>query len=115
MVENVVENVEDTVRVTTDLATWMKAVKTQDTFAPNQRARFATEFINRWGAVAAIPEGEDSSGRQAMRMATPEELVTRACETAELLHLTLAARGWLVAVPEPPVKSDRPEIEGPAQ
>jgi hypothetical protein len=94
----------DSLRLTTEKDEWLSGVKVVDTVAPNRRARFAAEFINRWGAVAAIPDGEDSVGRQQMRLATPEELVERACETAELLHQSLVARGWLVDIPAPGTK-----------
>ena len=91
---------EDSVRVKCGLK-WLDKRQIEDTIALNQRARFAVSFVERWGAVAATPDGmEDSAGRQALRMMTPTELVTRACETADLLFAGLIARGWAVEVPE---------------
>ena len=90
---------EDSVRVKCGLK-WLDKRQLEDTLALNQRARFAASFIERWGAVAAIPDGEDSSGRQALRMMTPQELVNRACETADLLFAGLIKAGWAVEVPE---------------
>ena len=57
-------------------------------------AHLATEIVIRWGMVAATPDGEDSSGRAKVRLLTPQELIERACETAQLLSLTFAANGW---------------------
>ena len=79
---------------------WLDKRVMEDTISLNQRARFATQFIERWGAVAAIPDGEDSVGRQKLRMMTPQELVTRATQTAEYLFAVLNANGWTVEVPE---------------
>ena len=92
---------EDSVRVKCGLK-WLDKRQIEDTIALNQRARFAASFIERWGAVAATPDDgmEDSAGRQALRMMTPTELVTRACETADLLFAGLIANGWAVEVPE---------------
>ena len=90
---------EDSVRVSHGQK-WLNKTNLEDTIAFNQRARFTVSFIERWGAIAAIPDGEDSSGRQAFRMATPQELVTRATQTAEYLFAVLNANGWTVEVPE---------------
>jgi len=50
-----------------------------------QEAKIAIDFIIRWGCVAAMPDGEDSSGRQKLRLMTTRELVVRATKTAQLL------------------------------
>ena len=93
---------EDSVRVSVPSGLkWLDKRQLEDTLALNQRARFAVSFVERWGAVAATPDGmEDSAGRQALRMMTPTELVTRATETADLLFVVLIANGWAVEVPE---------------
>ena len=90
---------EDAVRVHRGMK-WLDKRVVEDTISLNKRARFAVEFIERWGAIAAIPDGEDSSGRQKLRMMTPQELVTRATQTAEYLFAVLNANGWTVEVPE---------------
>lgn len=64
-------------------------------------AKMAVEMVNRWGLVAAIPDGEDSAGRQKLRLQTPEELATHACSAAAALWANFEKRGWLIAVPEP--------------
>lgn len=62
-------------------------------------ARLATQLIERWGIVAAVPDGEDSSGRQTIRLMTPEETVQRAVETAELAVKTFHDKGWMHKMP----------------
>jgi len=57
---------------------------THNTEILEDEARLAFEMINRWGMVMAIPEGEDSAGRAMVRLATPDELVTRAFEVSHL-------------------------------
>jgi hypothetical protein len=48
----------------------------------DETARTAISFIERWGMVAAVPDGEDTAGRQKLRLSTPKELVDRAFEIA---------------------------------
>lgn len=59
-------------------------------------AELAVRMIERWGQVAAIDDGEDSAGRAKLRLATPEELVTRAFEVAELYVYHAAHRGHVI-------------------
>lgn len=66
----------------------------------DQVASIAKEMAERWGMVAALPDGEDTSGRQKLRIMTPEELVERACTVAELLWLDFEKRGWTLDIPE---------------
>jgi hypothetical protein len=49
-----------------------------------KEACLALALIERWGMVAGIPDGEDSSGRSKLRLSTPEELTERAFECAKL-------------------------------
>lgn len=60
-----------------------------------QEANCVLHLIDRWGMVAAVPDGEDSAGRQKLRLMTPEELTTRAMQTAEVAFRTLRAHGWI--------------------
>lgn len=64
--------------------------------AESHAAKVAIEFITKWGMVAAVEDGEDSAGRQKLRLATPEELVDRAVITAKLLYERLEAEGELI-------------------
>ncbi len=41
-------------------------------------ANLAFVFIEHWGMVAGEIDGEDSAGRQKLRLLTPEEIVDRA-------------------------------------
>jgi hypothetical protein len=64
------------------------------------RAQVAVEFISKWGMVAAMPDGEDSAGRQKLRLATESELVMRAISTVGLLFSSLEDMGWVVDLPD---------------
>lgn len=50
---------------------------------PDAVARVACALLEKWGMVAAVEDGEDSAGRQKLRLMSPEELVKRAFDTAE--------------------------------
>lgn len=65
----------------------------------DERGIMAKEFVDRWGMVAGIPDGEDSAGRSKLRLATPEELVDRAMACVEALYLAMDARGYRLDVP----------------
>ena len=62
-------------------------------------ANIAIDFITKWGMVAAIPDGEDSVGRQRLRLATPEELVDRSILTTKLLMTGLNREEWFHVTP----------------
>lgn len=64
-------------------------------------ARLAASMAERWGMVAATPDGEDSAGRQKLRSLEPDELAERACLTAQALWSRFESLGWLVPIPEP--------------
>ena len=51
---------------------------------PEQEAKLALLFLERWGMVMGEPDGEDSAGRSRVRLATPDELVDRAFAIAHL-------------------------------
>lgn len=65
----------------------------------NWRARLASILIEKWGMVLCVPDGEDSSGRAKMRLSTPEEVVSRACESADKAVDAFYLRGWVDKVP----------------
>jgi Ni,Fe-hydrogenase I small subunit len=69
--------------------------------AEGAEARLAVHMIERWGCVAAVDGGEDSAGRQKIALMSPEELVSRACQTAEIAYREFQKRGWLLEVPSP--------------
>ena len=57
--------------------------------------QFAAHMIEKWGMVAAMSDGEDSAGRQKLRLATPEELVERAITTTNLLFKRMREEGMM--------------------
>ncbi len=62
-------------------------------------AAFAMQIMDRLALVAAHPDGEDSAGRQKLRLLTPEEAAERACKMAAIAFENFKALGWLVEVP----------------
>lgn len=68
-----------------------------DTETAEYEAQAAFQLIERFGSVAAVPDGEDSSGRQRLRLQTPEELVER-CFTIARLFMAEARRRNLVHI-----------------
>ena len=82
-------------------------VEIRQTKVVDQRANIASELLTRWGMIAALPDGEDSAGRQQLRLMTPEELVHRACVVADLAWSTFAERGWLLSLPAPRSSPDK--------
>ena len=69
--------------------------------APNTAASLAAEMATKWGPVLAVPDGEDSAGRQQMRALTPAESANLICDIAAALVFEFERRGWLLGLPEP--------------
>lgn len=74
-------------------------VEVNDTEAAEWEARLACALIERWGLVAAMPDGEDAAGRAKLRKLAPAELVMEACETAQLAVAEFRKRGWVKSLP----------------
>jgi hypothetical protein len=70
------------------------------------RGRIAVSFAEHNGMIAAIQDGEDSSGRSKLRLQTPREVAERAIEVAKLLTEGMDALGWLHEVPVPAKEAD---------
>lgn len=70
---------------------------------PSHQGRFAEELMRHLAIVAAVPDGEDSLGRQKFRLMTEEEAVTRATKMAELAWAEFEKRNWILEVPLPKV------------
>lgn len=66
---------------------------------PDERARFALACIERWGMISCQTDGEDTAGRQKVRLMTSDEIVSRACEVSELAFEAFQRRGWLAEIP----------------
>lgn len=62
-------------------------------------AALAKDIAVRWALVVAIPDGEDSAGRQKLRMPTAVELADRASDIAETLMAKLKLKGHIISVP----------------
>lgn len=73
-------------------------------------ARLAEQIATRFAIVAAMPDGEDSSGRQKLRMPTADELAQRSCDIAAALWKQFGDRDWLYDIPLP-VKRPKKERE----
>lgn len=75
-------------------------VEGYETEMPNFEAKIAIDLMVRWGEVAAVEDGEDTAGRQKLRLLSPEEVAVRACKTAACAVAEFRARGWMVEVPD---------------
>lgn len=73
---------------------------THETEHLDQEARLAVEMAARWGMVAAIEDGEDSAGRQKLRLSTPEEIAERAFQVAHYMMAKARERGLIVIAPD---------------
>lgn len=65
----------------------------------NQEARLAMSLIERWGMVAAKPDGEDGAGRQKLTCLSPEEVVSKACSTVSAAMAEFRQLGWILDLP----------------
>jgi hypothetical protein len=72
-------------------------IMTHESEILENEARLAMIMIEKWGMVAALPDGEDTTGRQKMRIMTPTELVNRAFITAKLA-MAYARKNGLVHI-----------------
>ncbi len=73
-------------------------------FFLGMEAKIAIEMVQRWGMIAGVNDGEDSAGRSKVRIMTIEELVQRACDSAQRLTEEFEKREWLLILPEPQTK-----------
>lgn len=78
----------------------LKKLTVHDTELLNMEARLACDMIIRWGLVTGKLAGEDTVGRAVIKECTPQEVVERACDTAELSVKMFRERGWIVAGPD---------------
>jgi hypothetical protein len=62
-------------------------------------AKFALTLIEKWGMVAAKPDGEDTTGRAKLSLLKPEEVVERAIETTLLVMEAIKKQGWITVCP----------------
>lgn len=64
----------------------------------NGRAELAFRLIGTYGAIAGQRGDEDSSGKSALELQTPQELVARCFEIARLFFEEVEVRGWVKPV-----------------
>ncbi len=65
----------------------------------NMKGEIAQRLMEHLAIAAGQEDGEDSAGRRAFKLQTPEQVVTRACEIADKLVNEFEARGWVVEIP----------------
>jgi len=87
------------------------AIKVCNEEIPHPQASFAMDVIGRLAICTAVPDGEDSVGRQKLRMMTPEEIVARATDVADRAWKEFRARGWLLDIPLPKPGKDEVLLE----
>ena len=61
----------------------------------NPEALLTFALVERWGMIMGTPDGEDSSGRQKVRIMTASELVERACRVTEQVFMACRDLGWI--------------------
>ena len=61
--------------------------------------RLAVQLLERFGMIAGRPDGEDSAGRRASALLSPQEAVTRSVEMASLMAKALREKGLVVLMP----------------
>jgi hypothetical protein len=77
-----------------------KEVITYRVEQPDDTANLALLFLEKWGLVAAMPDGEDSAGRSKLRLPTTQELVGRAFDIAQEAMRVTRQRGHMVDLPD---------------
>lgn len=65
---------------------------------PNWNARLSENIASKLAFVACEVDGEDTAGRQKVRLLTPQEITSRANDIAECMITDWEKRGWLVEV-----------------
>lgn len=70
-----------------------------DAFAYDANLSFegslAVDLLKGWFSVAAEADGEDSMGRQKMKLQQVETMVARAVSAAEIMTKTFEDKGWI--------------------
>lgn len=75
------------------------SVMTHGTEQYSPEMKFAIVCAEKWGMVAGMPDGEDSSGQMKLRLSTPEELVGRAYEIARRVFAKGRELGQTTPIP----------------
>jgi hypothetical protein len=83
---------------------WSRRIASSQTFATtacNPRARFALDIASKMALVAAVPDGEDVTGRQRMRMMSAKEITDRSIEIADRMFNAFSQYHWELELPDP--------------
>lgn len=67
--------------------------------APTEEARFAMTIMERWAMVSSQEDGEDSAGRQKLKLLSEEDIVKRACNISSMAFDAFRRLDWLTPVP----------------
>lgn len=77
-------------------------IRLTKTWVPNEVGELAIRFATHFGVIAATESGEDSQGRAKIALQSPQQVIDRACEMAQLLTDKMKANGWIVDLPDLP-------------
>ena len=71
-----------------------------ETELPTMEAALAFYLLEKWGMVTAADAGEDSGGRQKIKLLPVKETVKRAFDMAEMAYEEMRKRKLFVALPD---------------
>lgn len=71
---------------------------------PNYTAKLAEQIVNHCALIAAQVDGEDTAGRQKLKLMEPADVAKRACDIAENMVAIFDARGWVIEFPPMPAE-----------
>ena len=63
------------------------------------KAKVALSMLEKWGMVAAEPDGEDSAGRAKLKLPSADDLAKRACDVTDEAFTEFEKRGWVLKLP----------------
>jgi hypothetical protein len=66
----------------------------------SEQAKMAFHLAEKLGMAAAKQDGEDSAGRQKLKLLTPEEVAERAISIVEHLWVAFQVKDWILPIPE---------------
>ena len=85
-------------------------VNTHASVALNLEADLAFHLMKQLSIIAAKEDGEDSAGRQRIRLLSPEEVAERSCAIAAAAVRKFEENGWMKEVPAPKPQKSKEEL-----
>jgi hypothetical protein len=77
-----------------------------------EEGKMVFALLEKWGMVAAMDDGEDSTGRHKVRLASVEEVVGRAFAVTRLFMLKAEEFGYIMKLPDlNEINAPTPETE----